>query len=122
MATTPTNSIGSLDSSQFLQLLVAQIQYQDPLNPTDSSTFTSQLAQLQTLQTTQQLNANFSDLLTLQQLTGGSSLIGKTVSYQLAGAAGASQGVVSALSVQNGQLQLTVNNTAVPLSQVLGVQ
>jgi flagellar basal-body rod modification protein FlgD len=34
----------------FLQLLVAQLQNQDPLNPTDSSQFVTQLAQFQQLQ------------------------------------------------------------------------
>jgi flagellar basal-body rod modification protein FlgD len=34
----------------FLQLLVAQLQNQDPLNPTDSTTFVSQLAQFSELE------------------------------------------------------------------------
>ncbi len=34
----------------FLQLLVAQLKNQDPLNPTDPATFMSQLAQFQQLE------------------------------------------------------------------------
>lgn len=34
----------------FLQLLVSQLQNQDPLNPTDSTTFVSQLAQFSELE------------------------------------------------------------------------
>ena len=34
----------------FLQLLVAQLQNQDPLNPTDSTTFVTQLAQFSELE------------------------------------------------------------------------
>ena len=34
----------------FLQLLVAQLQNQDPMNPTDSTTFVSQLAQFSELE------------------------------------------------------------------------
>jgi flagellar basal-body rod modification protein FlgD len=33
-----------------LQLLVAQIQYQDPTNPTDSTAFVTQLAQFSSLE------------------------------------------------------------------------
>jgi flagellar hook assembly protein FlgD len=45
-ASTSANSVTSLTSEQtFLQLLVAQIQNQDPLNPTDSIQFVSQLVQ-----------------------------------------------------------------------------
>jgi len=35
---------------QFLQLLVAQIHYQDPTNPTDSTAFVTQLAQFSSLE------------------------------------------------------------------------
>lgn len=43
---TTANSVSSLTSEQtFLQLLVAQIQNQDPLNPTDSTQFVAQLVQ-----------------------------------------------------------------------------
>lgn len=42
---------GTAPSEQvFLQLLVSQIQNQDPLNPTDSTTFVSQLAQFSELE------------------------------------------------------------------------
>lgn len=42
---------GSTPSEEvFLQLLVSQIQNQDPLNPTDSTTFVSQLAQFSELE------------------------------------------------------------------------
>ena len=44
-------SLGSLTSEQtFLQLLVAQIQNQDPLNPTDSIQFVGQLVQYSELE------------------------------------------------------------------------
>jgi len=45
------SSVGSLTSEQtFLQLLVAQIQNQDPLNPTDSIQFVGQLVQYSELE------------------------------------------------------------------------
>jgi len=47
--TTVTSSSASVDQNMFLQLLVAQLQNQDPLDPTDSSQFVTQLAQFQQL-------------------------------------------------------------------------
>ncbi len=44
------NNLDSPSESVFLNLLVAQIQNQDPLNPTDSTQFVSQLAQFSELE------------------------------------------------------------------------
>jgi flagellar basal-body rod modification protein FlgD len=70
--TTQTSSDSSADGvgeTQFLQLLVAQIQYQDPTNPTDSTAFVTQLAQFSSLE---QLIGIKGDLDTLTQPgTGG---------------------------------------------------
>ncbi|MBU4684482.1 flagellar hook assembly protein FlgD [Cedecea davisae] len=66
----------------FMQLLVAQIQNQDPLNPTDGTEYVSQLAQLtqvQSMETMSQLMANNSVLMdNLQTLTTG-NLVGQKV-------------------------------------------
>ena len=46
-----SNGVGSLTSEQtFLQLLIAQIKNQDPLNPTDSIQFVGQLVQYSELE------------------------------------------------------------------------
>ena len=50
-STSSSSTVGSLTSEQtFLQLLVAQIQNQDPLNPTDSIQFVGQLVQYSELE------------------------------------------------------------------------
>jgi flagellar basal-body rod modification protein FlgD len=41
---------GSVDKNMFLQLLVAQLRNQDPLNPTDGTQFLGELAQFQQLE------------------------------------------------------------------------
>lgn len=43
---------------QFLTMLIAQIQYQDPLNPMEAGEFTSQLAQLSSVEELQKVNKN----------------------------------------------------------------
>ena len=42
----------------FLELLVTQLQYQDPLNPMDSTAFTAQLAQFSSLEQLNNVNKN----------------------------------------------------------------
>ena len=47
----PPASSTDVSKNMFLQLLVAQLKNQDPLNPTDSTAFVGQLAQFQQLET-----------------------------------------------------------------------
>jgi flagellar hook assembly protein FlgD len=54
------NTGGELGKNQFLQLLAAQMQYQDPLEPQKDTAFVAQLAQFTSLQQMQELNANMS--------------------------------------------------------------
>jgi flagellar basal-body rod modification protein FlgD len=63
-----TSSLNSLTSeSTFLQLLIAQIQNQDPLNPTDSIQFVGQLVQYSELEQLMGINQG------VQTLTGSTS-------------------------------------------------
>jgi flagellar basal-body rod modification protein FlgD len=112
----------NLTSSDFLQLLVTQLQNQDPLNPVSNTEFAAQLAQFATLQGVTTLNTSSSSILQLQQLTQGINLVGQTVTYTPTGSSSQSSGAVTGITVQNGQLQLQIGNITVPLSQVTGVQ
>jgi flagellar basal-body rod modification protein FlgD len=121
-ATSGTASALNLSSGDFMQLLVAQLQNQDPLDPVSDTEFASELAQFATLQGVNTLNTNFSSLLQVQQLAQGINLVGQTVNYTTSGSSSQSSGVVSGITVQNGQLQLEIGTTTVPISQVTGVQ
>jgi flagellar basal-body rod modification protein FlgD len=52
----------SLDKDAFLKLLTTQLQNQDPLNPTDSTEFTAQLAQFSSLEQLTNVNATLNTL------------------------------------------------------------
>jgi flagellar basal-body rod modification protein FlgD len=67
---TPPTSASDVSQTQFLQLLVAQIQYQDPTNPTDSTAFVTQLAQFSSLE---QLVAIHGDLDSLTSQSAASA-------------------------------------------------
>jgi flagellar basal-body rod modification protein FlgD len=70
----------TLGGTDFLTLMLAQLQNQDPTNPVDSNTFLTQLAQLSEVQGINTLNTSFSTLsssLTSAQTLQASSLLGK---------------------------------------------
>lgn len=52
----------STDQNMFLQLLVAQLQNQDPTQPMDSTTFVTQLAQFQQLESTNNMATSISGI------------------------------------------------------------
>jgi flagellar basal-body rod modification protein FlgD len=60
----PTDKLGA-DKSTFLQLLVAQLKNQDPLNPSDGAQFVSQLAQFTALEQSTQMSTDISAIRTL---------------------------------------------------------
>lgn len=72
----------NLDQADFLSLLVAQMQNQDPTQPMDSSQMVSQLAQISQVQSTENLQSTVDGLasqLQVSQVTAASGLIGKNV-------------------------------------------
>ena len=80
-----TRSVSSSSSGtqvtkdMFLQLLVAQIKNQDPLNPSDSVQFLTQLAQFQTLENGLNMAQDLSAIRTdLDSLTGSATTSGSS--------------------------------------------
>ena len=101
---------------QFLQLLVAQVQHQDPLEPIQQEDFIQQLAQFSTLEGIEKLNAQFSDMLELQQLTDGGQLVGRDVRFELEGEY--SIGHVDEVAMIDGRMMLGISGEYIPLSSV----
>lgn len=111
-----------IGQKEFLQLLTTQLRYQDPMAPMEQQEFLTQLSQFSMLSGVETLNTSFSNMLQLQQLTNGASLVGKEVQY-LSGENGeTSNGVVQGVLVNDGKLFLNINDLAVPLGSVLQVK
>lgn len=90
-ATTYDSGVSANDNSAagmnnlFMQLLVAQIQNQDPLNPTDGTEYVGQLAQLtqvQSMETMSRLMANNAVLMDNLQTLSTGNLVGQKVMVQ----------------------------------------
>lgn len=117
-ATTTTSS--SADKDMFLQLLVAQMKYQDPMKPTDSSQFLAQSAQFTALEKMQTVADQTAQLVTTQMAFGASSLVGRTVSWTNADGTTAT-GAVSGVNFATNGPVLVVGGQEVPLGQVTSV-
>ncbi|MBL7254618.1 flagellar hook assembly protein FlgD [Paractinoplanes lichenicola] len=106
------------DRDTFMKLLVAQLKYQDPSKPADSTQFLAQTAQFTQVEKLE----GIADMLKGQQLITASSLVGKNVEY-MDGDGVRHTGAISAAKL-NGDSEplLRIGNTEVPLSKVTEVQ
>lgn len=108
------------DKDMFMQLLVAQLKYQDPSNPADTSQFLAQSAQFTSLEKMQAVADRTEMLLGAQMAFGASSLVGQQVSYQLADGTKGS-GACSGVTFEATGPVLDVGGTSVPVANVVTV-
>ncbi len=76
VAKTPGEQMGK---DTFLKLLVAQLKYQNPLEPTDSAEFMAQTAQFTVVEKLEALTKTNAELLSSNRALGASSLLGQSV-------------------------------------------
>ncbi|MCG8402501.1 MAG: flagellar biosynthesis protein FlgD, partial [Firmicutes bacterium] len=111
-------NLGELDKDDFLNLLVTQLQYQDPLQPMKDTEFISQMAQFSSLEQMQNLNQSAST-------TQAVSLIGKNVVANIVdsqtGEIEVVGGEVTNVKIIGGQAYVVVNGEDVPVDNVLNV-
>jgi flagellar hook assembly protein FlgD len=82
-AAAPTTGSNTLDSQAFLQLLVAELKYQDPMSPADPTQFLTQTAQFTQVQTLQNIQQSQQASQIAAQVLAASSMIGHNVTYSL---------------------------------------
>ena len=115
-----TQADGSADKQMFLELLVAQMRYQDPMNPTDSGEFLAQTAQFTALEKMQEVSDRMGMLLSTQMAFGATGMLGSTVEY-LDETGATLSGVVRGVTYTAAGPQLNVDGVAVPLGNVVTV-
>ncbi len=110
----PENPNGLLGQNDFLKLMIAQLQAQNPLEPANSNEYLSELAQFtQVEQITNLANAS--------ELSGAVQLIGRTVSYTN-GSGELASGIVQSIQSNSSGTTATVEGVAgVKLSSITEV-
>lgn len=108
----------SISQDDFLQILLTQLRFQDPLKPMDDQQFVAQLAQFSALEISRQQSDKIDSLLTINSTDQAVGLLGKTV--QTGANQGSQVGTVSAISFATGEPMLTVtaSGTGITLTDV----
>ncbi len=104
--TTDNRGTTSLGKDAFLQLLVTQMQYQDPLEPTDNTQMVSELAQFSALEEMQNLSSTVGN-------TQALSLVGRNVVLEVGKSTDSSTtttvaGYVEYAKLENGKVKLSI--------------
>ena len=110
----------TMTGDEFLQLLMTQLKYQDPLNPMDTDQFTTQQAQLQQVTELQSLNKTLASSNSMMQ---ASSLIGKDVTLtDPDDDTKTITGTVSEAKISDGEASVVIGNTSYPLDLVVSIK
>ncbi len=111
---TVSNELGKED---FLQLLVCQLQNQDPLNPQEDTAFIAQLAQFSALEQMTNMNTTLNN-------TSAYTMVGKEVVINHTDSAGRTsevRGVVDYVEMRDGDAYLSVDGKTYPVSELVQV-
>ena len=111
------NTAPLLDPQAFLQLLVAQLQYQDPSEPVDTSAFMQQTATLSQVQTMTSMSDSLEALMHMQQVQAATTMLGKEITYTDS-AGGTHTGVVTSVAGASSNVTLQIGNASVGLDTV----
>lgn len=91
-----TSGLGELGSDTFMQLMIAQLRHQDPMNPADSTQMLQQTAMFSQVEALASVNESQQELIGFQQGAMASGLVGQHVTGLDADGAEAS-GVVTSV-------------------------
>ena len=111
--TSKTKTNNELGKDDFLQLLVTQLQHQDPLAPMEDKDFIAQMAQFTSLEQMKNMN-------NAVQITQATSYIGKQVTW--ADSQGTEQnGIVTAIRIVNSEPKVMIGAEAIELKKIMSV-
>ena len=80
------NSNGNINRDEFLKLFLAQLNFQDPLEPVDNREFLTQMAQFTSLEIARTSDESLTNLVAMTSSDQGLSLLGKAVQVSSNGA------------------------------------
>jgi flagellar basal-body rod modification protein FlgD len=112
----------NIDRDAFMKLLVAQMRYQDPSKPMDTSQMMSQTAQYTNIELLEKLQAAQTQMVAFQSSALASSLVGKTVTATNDAGKTVTGIVTSALLSDKGDAYLAIGADRVLVSSVREVK
>ncbi|MGW8257330.1 MAG: flagellar hook capping FlgD N-terminal domain-containing protein [Thermoguttaceae bacterium] len=119
--TTTNDAFEKVDLNDFIKLLVAELQNQDPLNPMDNSELLQQVSQIKAIESNQRLSDTLSYMQLQQNVATGGSLLQKTVSG-LSDDGKRITGVVESVTIDNDGMKVNLGNQTISLKNITSIE
>ena len=109
------STLNDLDIDTFFQLMIAELQNQDPLNPLENDELLAQISQIREVGATEKLTETLDSVLLGQNIASATSLIGADI-QALSDDGQRVEGIVERVSIEGGRptLHLELNSVALP--------
>jgi flagellar hook assembly protein FlgD len=115
-----TAGYDSLNTDAFMKMLIAELSNQDPTQPMDSAQIVQQVSQIRSIQASDQLSTTLQSVLLGQNVATASGLLGKAIAG-LSDDSKQVSGVVSGVTVTNGDVKLYVGDSTVSLKNITAI-
>lgn len=116
----PNKSLG-LKATDFINMMVTQLQNQDPLQPTSNQDLLAQMSQIGQMQAATDLQTNLQTMTLQNNISSAGNLIGKMVTGQDERGAPLN-GMVNSVKVVDGAVSLELDNgKELSLSNITGI-
>ncbi len=116
-AVSNADPFANLSMNDFLTLMITELQNQDPTSPEDSSQIMQEIGQMQSIESTTELNTTLNGLSLGQGLSAASLMLNQNI-VGLDSNGDSVNGTVSSVVMNNGTPSLVVGNSTVQLSNV----
>jgi flagellar basal-body rod modification protein FlgD len=111
------DALRGLDLNNFIELMVAELQNQDPLDPMENTEILQQISQIREIDVSARMGETLDAVLAGQNFAAASSMVGKFV-RALTDGDGYTSGTVDSVSVADGKIQLHIGDQSVALDKV----
>lgn len=116
-STEKADVFGDVTISDFLKLMITELQNQDPLNPMDNAQILNQIGQLQSISTSTKLNTTLDGLKLAQGVSSSSALINKGIAA-LDDKGNLVTGKVDSVTIVDNETRVNVGEQSIKLSNV----
>ena len=114
---TTNDALRGLGMDDFLNLMITQMQNQDPLDPVSNSEMLQQISQIRAIGATAELSETLNAVLLGQNISSATNLIGKFISAR-SDAGEEVQGLVDRISISDGVPKIRIDEHTISLNNV----